>query len=173
MKNKLVGLLVLMLLQAARSWGDPVPGSIDVQWNEGAEDCAKATMAPIQVHQYEPQTYILRESFCSDFEAPLLYLLIGDDEALLVDTGATEDSAQMPLVKTVMDLLPAKGDAKIPLLVLHSHGHGDHRAAEHRGQRDPHPDPFSPRPSFMASTMVRAVAQRMVISPVWVQAAAP
>ena len=28
-------------------------------------------------------------------------------------------------------------------------------------------------PSFMASTMVRAVAQRMVISPVWVQAAAP
>ena len=130
MKNKLVGLLVLMLLQVARSWGDPVPGLLDVQWNEGAEDCAKATMAPIQVHQYEPQTYILRESFCSDFEAPLLYLLIGDDEALLVDTGATEDSAQMPLVKTVMDLLPAKGDAKIPLLVLHSHGHGDHRAAD-------------------------------------------
>jgi len=57
-------------------------------------------------------------------------LLIGDDEALLVDTGATEDSAQMPLVKTVMDLLPAKGDAKIPLLVLHTHGHGDHRAAD-------------------------------------------
>lgn len=127
MKNRLaVGLLLL----ATRAWSDPIPGSLDVHWNEGAEDCKKATMAPIQVHQYEPQTFILRESFCSDFEAPLLYLLIGDDEALLIDTGATEDSAQMPLVKTVMDLLPAKGEAKIPLLVLHTHGHGDHRAAD-------------------------------------------
>ena len=131
MKNRLsVGLLLPMLLSAARAWSDPVPGSLDVQWNEGAEDCDKATMAPIQVHQYEPQTFILRESFCANFEAPLLYLLIGDDEALLLDTGATEDSAQMPLVKTVMDLLPARGEGKIPLLVLHTHGHGDHRAAD-------------------------------------------
>ena len=127
MKNRLaVGLLLL----ATRAWGDPIPGSLDVHWNEGAEDCKQATMAPIQVHQYEPQTFILRESFCADFEAPLLYLLIGDEEALLVDTGATEDSAQMPLVKTVMDLLPSKGEGKIPLLVLHTHGHGDHRAAD-------------------------------------------
>jgi hydroxyacylglutathione hydrolase len=127
MKNRLaVGLLLL----ATRAWSEPVSGSLDVHWNEGAEDCKQATMAPIQVHQYEPQTFILRQSFCSNFEAPLLYLLIGDDEALLIDTGATEDSAQMPLVKTVVDLLPAKGEAKIPLLVLHTHGHADHRAAD-------------------------------------------
>ena len=127
MKNKLaVGFLFL----AARAWSDPVPGSLDVHWNEGAEDCDKATMAPIQVHQYEPQTFILRQSFCSNFEAPLLYLLIGEEEALLVDTGAVPDSPQMPVVKTVMDLLPDKGEAKIPLLVLHTHGHGDHRAAD-------------------------------------------
>lgn len=120
-----------LLLLAVRAWGEPVAGSLDVRWNEGAEDCDKAAQEPqLQVHQYEPQTYIIRQSLCSNFEAPLLYLLIGADEALLIDTGAVEDSPQMALTKTVMDLVPEKGDTKVPLLVLHSHGHGDHRAAD-------------------------------------------
>jgi glyoxylase-like metal-dependent hydrolase (beta-lactamase superfamily II) len=119
-----------LLLLAMRAWGEPVAGSLDVQWSEGAEDCEKAALPPLQVHQYEPQTYLLRQSFCADFEAPLMYLLIGADEALLIDTGAVEDTPQIGLTKTVMDLLPSKGDAKIPLLVLHTHGHGDHRAAD-------------------------------------------
>jgi Zn-dependent hydrolases, including glyoxylases len=120
-----------LLLLAVRAWGEPIAGSLDVHWNEGAEDCAKvASPAPLQVHQYEPQTYIIRQSLCVDFEAPLMYLLIGTDEALLIDTGAVEDSSQIGLTKTVVDLLPTKGDAKIPLLVLHTHGHHDHRAAD-------------------------------------------
>lgn len=120
-------LAVGLLLLAARAWSDPVSGSLDVQWNEGAEDCEKATIAPIQIHQYEPQTYILRQSFCADFEAPLMYLLIGEDEALLIDTGAVEDPAKMPIADAVLGLLPDKGEGKLPLLVLHTHGHGDHR----------------------------------------------
>jgi hydroxyacylglutathione hydrolase len=119
-----------LLLLAARAWSAPVAGSLDVHWNEGAEDCEKATEPRIQVHQYEAQTIILRQSLCSNFEAPLLYLLIGDDVALLIDTGATEDPAQMPLAKTVVDLLPDRGEAKLPLMVLHTHGHRDHRAAD-------------------------------------------
>jgi hydroxyacylglutathione hydrolase len=119
-----------LLLLAARAWSAPVAGSLDVHWNEGAEDCEKATEPRIQVHQYEAQTIILRQSLCSSFEAPLLYLLIGDDVALLIDTGATEDPAQMPLAKTVVDLLPDRGEAKLPLMVLHTHGHRDHRAAD-------------------------------------------
>ena len=127
MKNMLaVGLLLL----AARALGDPVSGSLDVRWSEGAEDCEKTTIAPIQIHQYEPQTYILRQSFCADFEAPLIYLLIGEEEALLIDTGAVEDPALMPLAETVMGLLPEKGGGRLPLLVFHTHGHGDHRAGD-------------------------------------------
>jgi hydroxyacylglutathione hydrolase len=118
------------LLLAARAWSAPVAGSLDVHWNEGAEDCEKATEPRIQVHQYEAQTIILRQSLCSNFEAPLLYLLIGDDVALLIDTGATQDAAQMPLAKTVVDLLPDRREAKLPLMVLHTHGHRDHRAAD-------------------------------------------
>lgn len=120
-----------LLLFVARAWSEPVAGSLDVHWSEGAEDCEEGAPAPpLQVHQYEPQTYILRQSLCSTFEAPFLYLLIGTEEALLIDTGAVEDSPQMGLAKTVMDLLPSKGEHKIPLLVLHTHGHGDHRAAD-------------------------------------------
>ncbi len=126
-KTLALGLLVLV----ARAWSEPVAGSLDVHWNEGAEDCEEGAPAPpLQVHQYEPQTYILRQSLCSTFEAPFLYLLIGTEEALLIDTGAVEDSPQMGLAKTVMDLLPGKGGRKIPLLVLHTHGHRDHRAAD-------------------------------------------
>ena len=132
-RNLVVGLLLLAL----RAWSDPVPGSLDVHWSEGAKDCDKAKIAPIQVHEYEAQTYILRQSFCSDFEAPLLYLLIGDEEALLIDSGAVPDSAQMPLVETVMGLLPDKGAGKLPLLVLHTHGHGDHRAADEQFKATP------------------------------------
>jgi glyoxylase-like metal-dependent hydrolase (beta-lactamase superfamily II) len=127
--NKPLGLALLLMM--AQAWGDPVAGSLDVEWYEGAADCEKAGQQPqLQVHRYESQTYILRQSLCSNFEAPLLYLLIGADEALLIDTGAVEDSPEMGLVRTVTDLLPGKGAAKIPLLVLHTHGHRDHRAAD-------------------------------------------
>ena len=131
MNKTVVGLLLLGTLFGARAWSDPVPGSLEVRWNEGADDCEKAEQPPpLQVHQYEPQTYILRQSLCSNFEAPLMYLLIGSEEALLIDTGAVEDSPQMGLTRTIAELLRKKNAERIPLLVLHTHGHGDHRAAD-------------------------------------------
>ena len=36
----------------------------------------------------------------------------------------------MPLAKKVLELLPDKDNAKIPLLVVHTHGHLDHRAGD-------------------------------------------
>ena len=35
-----------LLLLIARAWGEPVAGSLDVHWNEGAEDCEKAAQQP-------------------------------------------------------------------------------------------------------------------------------
>jgi glyoxylase-like metal-dependent hydrolase (beta-lactamase superfamily II) len=106
------------------------PGNLDVHWLEGAEDCESASQAPLQVHRYEPQTYILRESPCADFEAPFMYLLIGSRQALLIDTGAVEDPERVPLARTVMELLPSRGDAKLPLIVVHTHSHSDHHAGD-------------------------------------------
>jgi glyoxylase-like metal-dependent hydrolase (beta-lactamase superfamily II) len=107
-----------------------IPGSLEVHWSEGAKDCEATPQPPLQVHAYEPQTYILRQSPCADFEANFIYLLIGSDQALLIDTGAVESRKSMPLVDTVLGLLPQKGGARLPLLVVHTHKHLDHRAAD-------------------------------------------
>ena len=90
-------------LTAMQAWSQPVPGSLDVHWNEGAKDCTATPQAPLQVHTYEPQTFILRQSPCATFEANFLYLLIGSDKALLIDTGAVADPKEMPLAKTVLE----------------------------------------------------------------------
>jgi glyoxylase-like metal-dependent hydrolase (beta-lactamase superfamily II) len=78
------------------------------------------------VHRYNNATYILRENLCSTFEAPFIYLLIGQTRALLIDTGDVADPKAMPLAKTVMGLLPQG----LPLLVVHTHRHMDHRAGD-------------------------------------------
>jgi len=126
-----VGIAVSMsLLTATSAWSQLVTGSLNVRWNEGALDCKATSQAPLQVHAYEAQTFILRQNPCASFEANFLYLLIGSDKALLIDTGAVADPKEMPLAKTVLELLPDKDHNKLPLLVAHTHRHTDHRAGD-------------------------------------------
>lgn len=105
-----------------------------VRWIHGAPDCERSTDPPIQVVAYDDDTFILRQSKCVNFEAPFLYLLIGDDRALLHDTGATADGDRFPLRRTVDELLAGRhrrGRGEPPsLIVTHSHGHGDHHAGD-------------------------------------------
>jgi hydroxyacylglutathione hydrolase len=123
-------LLLGMLFAVTPARAQLVPGTMDVHWNEGAQDCKANPQAPLQVHAYNAQTFILRENLCSTFEAPFMYLLIGSTKALLIDTGDVADATQMPLEKTVMQLLPGEGAAKLALLVVHTHRHLDHRAGD-------------------------------------------
>jgi hydroxyacylglutathione hydrolase len=124
------GLVSMFVFSGKEAESEPVHGSLDVHWNEGAKDCSETPREPIQVHAYEPQTFILRQSPCSNFEANFLYLLIGSDRALLIDTGAVADPKEMPLGKTITELLPDKDGKKLPLLVAHTHRHLDHRAGD-------------------------------------------
>jgi hydroxyacylglutathione hydrolase len=120
-----------LLLSGQPASAQLAPGSLDVKWSEGAEHCESGPPQPaIQVHEYNARTFVLRESLCATFEAPFIYLLLGSSKALLIDTGAVEDPKKMPLADTVMDLLPMVGDSKMPLLVLHTHRHLDHRAGD-------------------------------------------
>jgi hydroxyacylglutathione hydrolase len=121
---------VSMFFLIATQGSEPVPGSLDVHWNEGAADCTATPQDALQVHTYEPQTFILRQSPCATFEANFLYLLLGSDKALLIDTGAVADPKEMPLAKTILELLPDKDHKKLPLLVAHTHRHLDHRAGD-------------------------------------------
>lgn len=102
-------------------------GSLDVKWNEGASDCQKNPQSPLQVHRYNAQTFILRESLCASYEGPFLYLLVGSQRALLIDSGALSDAREMPLAQTVRSLLP---ESDFPLTVVHTHGHLDHRSGD-------------------------------------------
>ena len=121
---------LVLALTSLPAWSQLVPGSMDVHWNEGSSNCPKNPQPPLQLHQYNPRTFILRENLCTTFEAPFMYLLIGSTEALLVDTGDIADPKVVPLADTVMRLLPGEGPTKLPLLVVHTHRHIDHRAGD-------------------------------------------
>src|SRR5688500_6630627 len=65
-------------------------GSLDTRWDPGSEDCTPETQRT-QAHAYDETTIVIRQNPCVDFEANLLYLLIGEERALLIDSGATDD----------------------------------------------------------------------------------
>lgn len=103
---------------------------LDAKWNEGSTDCARHPGPPLQVHEYSPRTFILREGLCATPEAPFMYLLIGTQKALMIDTGDVQDASKVPLARTVQQLLARAGAGSLPLLVVHTHRHRDHRAGD-------------------------------------------
>lgn len=103
-------------------------GDLPGQWAAGV-DCAAEP--PFQVHAYDEDTYIIRQSKCVNYEAPFMFLFVGSERALLMDTGADPDA---DLYGTVMALLQVReagtGIPAVPLVVAHTHSHGDHRSAD-------------------------------------------
>ena len=103
------------------------------KWFEGSKDCDKpeSRTPPYEVLQVNDSYYVMRQNKCINFEAPFLYLYIGDDTAFLLDTGATYDAGEMPTRNWVDEVLKnhPKGD-KLKLVVAHSHSHGDHMAGD-------------------------------------------
>jgi hydroxyacylglutathione hydrolase len=85
--------------------GAPTGGSLDVAWIHGARAARQSADPKIQVHPYDEHTVILRQSKSVHFEAPFLFLLFGNDRALLLDTGATAEPAKFPLRQTVDGLI--------------------------------------------------------------------
>jgi hydroxyacylglutathione hydrolase len=119
--------------------------NFDVQWIHGSPDCRHTTDPLLQTHQADARTFIFRQSKCSSFEAPFMYLLIGDRRSLLLDTGAPTGSGTLPMRATVDAILSrhAAGD-RHELVVAHSHAHSDHAAAD--GQFTRRPDTVVVRP---------------------------
>jgi hydroxyacylglutathione hydrolase len=104
------------------------PGSLPAHWMTGGPDCVE--VPDWQVHAYNEDFYILRQSGCVDYEKPFLYLLFGKDKALLEDTGAQPSDAARAVTDVIAKWLKAKGRTSIELIVTHSHSHGDHVAGD-------------------------------------------
>ncbi|WP_432118771.1 MBL fold metallo-hydrolase [Streptomyces sp. bgisy032] len=112
----------------------PAPRALDVRWIHGSPSARHNTDPELQVHAYDEHTFILRQNMAVDYEAPFLFLLFGNDRAVLIDTGATASAEFFPLRRVVDELVdgwlarhPRQG---YRLLVLHTHPHRDHVAGD-------------------------------------------
>ncbi|MEO5587896.1 MAG: MBL fold metallo-hydrolase [Novosphingobium sp.] len=83
-----------------------------------------------QVQALDADTFVIRQSVKSNFEAPFVYLIFGRDKALLIDTGARGGKIRQAVDRLVANWLAAHHRSEIPLVVAHSHSHGDHIAGD-------------------------------------------
>jgi len=98
-----------------------------------AEKWIDATHGPepeMQVQQVDANTFVIRQSIKTNFEGPFLYLFFGNDKALLLDTGAGGLKIRPTIDGVIAKWLAAKGKTAIPLVVAHTHAHGDHIAGD-------------------------------------------
>jgi hydroxyacylglutathione hydrolase len=125
MNYKLSRWLLLGWLGGATAAGFP-----DMRWDPGAEDCTKEQQRT-EVQAFDETTIVIRQNPCVDYEANLLYLLIGEERALLLDSGATDDARlTADLTRLVGGYLARPDGTRLPLVVAHTHGHQDHRAGD-------------------------------------------
>lgn len=107
--------------------GDALVDLTTVNWIHGAQDCdaehQQTGYIEWQQVRYQKDTYIFRQNKCSEYEAPFVYLFVGAERALLIDTGATVDGGAklVRIIRAITD---------VPVIVAHSHGHGDHRLGD-------------------------------------------
>ncbi|MFN0103195.1 MAG: MBL fold metallo-hydrolase [Bryobacteraceae bacterium] len=121
--NTLIGILLL---------ADTIQtGALPRQWRPSGPNCAE--VPDWQVHEYNPNFYIIRESGCTNYEKPFLYLIFGENRALLQDTGAGETDIDRLIPRLLAQwAVRNKRAAPPPLLVIHSHSHGDHTSGDQK-----------------------------------------
>jgi hydroxyacylglutathione hydrolase len=95
-------------------------------WNAGLS----AQEPAFQAQPIDGNTIVIRQSIRTTFEAPFLYLLFGQEKALLIDTGAEGGNPSAEIDRLIGDWLAANGRKEIALVVMHSHGHSDHVSAD-------------------------------------------
>jgi glyoxylase-like metal-dependent hydrolase (beta-lactamase superfamily II) len=117
--------LLLSLVALPAGTANAASPLAETQWNHGSENCEANTEPAIEVFRASTASFILRQNKCLSFEAPFIYVLVGEQRALVLDTGATEDAESLPLYDTIRSLV---GDAE--LLIMHSHSHSDHRSGD-------------------------------------------
>ncbi len=108
---RILSLLLAVCLSAIPAWtqfaqpngGDLEPGVLPAKWTTGGPKCME--IPEWQVHEYNPDLFILRQSGCTDAEMPFLYLFFGKDRGLLWDTGSRNGNLAPTLQHVVHDWL--------------------------------------------------------------------
>jgi len=119
-------LSVMAALMVAHSAGartaPDAPPLFAQPWNSGLLDSEPA----FHVQEIDADTFVLRQSIKTTFEAPFLYLLFGATKALLIDTGVAGADLRVEVDRLIAARLAARRQTSISLVVMHSHGHSDH-----------------------------------------------
>jgi glyoxylase-like metal-dependent hydrolase (beta-lactamase superfamily II) len=124
------------LAQAPQPNGGGVrPGTLPRRWLTGGPNCME--VPDWQVHEYNSDLYILRESGCTNYEKPFLYLIFGESKAMLLDTGAGKTDVAHEVDGVISKWLARNHRNSIPLIVAHSHSHSDHVAGDSQFRERP------------------------------------
>lgn len=113
-------------IPGAAAESTPFPELFAEKWIDGTQP----NEPDAQVQSLDRDTFVIRQSVKTNFEAPFLYLIFGHDKVLLVDTGAEGGRIRPVVDRLVKDWLAARHRTSIPLVVAHSHSHGDHIAGD-------------------------------------------
>ena len=129
--NTRVGLAVMLAcgalsVSSAHAKEAPLPKLFAQKWIDGTVPGEPVT----QVQSLDADSFVIRQSVKTNFEAPFLYLLFGRDRALLVDTGAEGGQIRPTVDRLISGWLAQHERSTMPLVVAHSHSHGDHVAGD-------------------------------------------
>jgi len=127
----LTGILAATLMSAGSQTPDTSGiehGTLPARWNDVNPECKGGPS--FSVHDYTPTFVIIRQSGCTNPEKPFLYVIFGSKQALLVDTGAEGADVSRVVDAVLFSHGSSRRTTPLPLLVLHSHGHGDHTAGD-------------------------------------------
>ena len=114
----------MTVMPAAAQWDPehPATGNLRFTWIHGSISAKANTDVRVQVHRYNEHTFILRQNPAIHWEAPFMYLLMGEERAVLLDAGATEEAEYFPLRQVVDRVInrwqQVNNVPKMPLLVL-------------------------------------------------------
>ncbi|HMM68397.1 MAG TPA: MBL fold metallo-hydrolase [Dokdonella sp.] len=95
-------------------------------WNSGQ----RAGEPAFQAQEIDENTIAIRQSLGTSFEAPFLYLLFGTERALLIDTGVEGVDLRTEVDGILSEWAATHGKAVPELVVMHSHGHSDHKGGD-------------------------------------------
>lgn len=117
-------LAALLLAPALRAALPPV--LFAQPWIDGTP----ANEPEMQVQKLDADTFVIRQSVKTNFEAPFLYLIFGTKRVLLIDSGAGGLKIRPTIDRLIGEWLAAHHRPSIALTVAHSHSHGDHIAGD-------------------------------------------
>jgi len=104
-----------------------VRGALPDRWTVSGPVCPAEPH--FQVHEYNADLVILRESGCSNYEKPFVYLIFGSTKVLMLDTGAGRTDIA-DVVQGIIQARRGRSGREISLVVAHTHAHRDHTSGD-------------------------------------------